>query len=126
MAEPLSLELRQARIFIATENLENLHRIRKLKIDIGKLKAALEWLMMNNRLYHYMVPYFPDNIDVVQLLQLVHEPVIRNADQDLQREVPDSISRYVILSETVSILQGSFPQGSSNRFDGVLEEFSAQ
>lgn len=57
LAEQLPLQLSQAGIVIVAESLENLQRIRQLKVDIHKLKVALQWLMKNNPLYHDVVPH---------------------------------------------------------------------
>jgi len=115
LAEQFPLQLSQAGLVIVAESLENVQHIRQLKVDNDKLKVALQWLMKNNSLYHDVIPFFHDNINVAQLVEVVDNPVFRNTEKDVEG-VPDSNSRYVILSENVSILRGTFHQ-ANDRFD---------
>jgi len=78
------------------------------QLKVAKLKVALQWLMKNNSLYHDVVPFFHDNIDVAQLVEVIDNPVFRNTEKDVQGVPPDSNSKYVILSENVSILRDTF------------------
>lgn len=111
VAEQLPLQLTDARIVLVAQHLENVQRFREFQIDLSKIRTALSCLMVNHALYNDVWPYFPDGIEISEIVRLENSSssaeVVRNESQSSVR-----ISNYSNISGNVGIPRGSFDQSN--------------
>ena len=123
IAEQLPLPLCSAGLVVVVETRENLQQHRQFNINIERVKNALQWLLLHNSLYQDVIPNFGNilDYDISQIIQVteIHEDCgnlkmqTDKAHEMLVQQVEDNQpSRFVNINNDVSILRGSFHQGS--------------